>query len=688
MKPAMLMIVVFPFAAFLPLLTAAAQTQAAVKVDTDPWENNRPDMLSVQSAVIAELLRAEFSLAAVVKKTSQTEPVNAKEAMFRFCVFARAGMYEEARRAVDDLKRLSPDIDGYQLQLVFEAALDHFRKPDLAREIVEEFTDVEAFPGHNFSSPVAQLLDNMQEAGWNFDRVDQWLAVRPGGYEGFWVVERMTFNKKHGRDKELEKELTDGMRRNPEDIIGAINYLRAIGPIVFEEEHPGDLAWIGDLIHPTSAIDASVIAVLLDELQAPATAARFYRLAISTPLTEAEINGLGQGGQQGGGASNEVKRAGFAARTREMLANCLQALNQPDEARRWLKEAAEIREKYNPGNHSFGDQQQTHEQRRNAMEASLLAEEKAEADNPEYWLKRARHYESAPDFVKADHAFTIGLSLAPPRLDRSGKGNVDIRARLLSFYAGFLRKEKHPAEAAELLWKELAESPAMSVSCERAVSLLTQFHKEQVTIEHDVLWTWLGNRPAWRDIVERRLLEAMLANATPDEVDQALTRAEKLATGTDPARALVLGELENKLAFPQRSIALLEFAVQDKSTKAAALPILIDSFLDTADWQRAELSIREICLLYPFNNVNADAALAQWLSRTAVVANDDGHKTDAMRIWRQAANIDLTDTRPIEQLASAGLKEELIAFYREMLVEFPNSEVPPYVLELLVFENP
>ena len=95
-----------------------------------------------------------------------------------------------------------------------------------------------------------------------------------------------------------------------------------------------------------------------------------------------------------------------------------------------------------------------------------------------------------------------------------------------------------------------------------------------------MLWTWLGNRPTWQQLgdggmaVESRLLGAMLDKAKRDELEGYLSRAEKLAFGNDPSRALALGGIETRMGFAQRSIPLLEQAVeeaQDKELKKRAV---------------------------------------------------------------------------------------------------------------------
>ena len=662
----------------LSTLRGADPPPAVAPVQPVPWEDDHPDLPRAQSAVLVKLLRANSSLAAEAKQASQSKPQNGHEAMLNFCVFARAGMPVEAKQAVLDIKRLTPELDGARVDELHEAAQHYFPSGEFKWEIVEIFADHLSYS----QLLLEKLLDHRMQSGWTVERVDQWLASRPDR-DGFWFSVRLQFNEKHGRGKLLVREMEASVRRHPEDMRGAINYLHATNWISVEEGETRDLEWFGELIHPKSALDAGSIAEQLETLQLPEMAAQFYQLAIATPLTEVEMDGMGSGGQQGGVVASKAEiRGRFEAVIREKLADCLQGQNQLEEAEKWIKEAAAIREQHGLEEQSARVPGLTLEQ----LEAALLGAEQTQAGDPVYWLKRARHSLLLRDFGKAEEACQAGLSHAPPQPRMRGKGNADIRHRLLYFYVDTLQEDNRLKDVDALLWKELTESPAMSASCEFAVSHLIQHGKQQLTIDHAVLWTWLGARSPWDDDIEGNLLEAMLSNGNPNEVEQALTRAERLAMGVDPSRALVLGSLENKMAFPRRSIPLLEYAIKtfrDKNDQVHALNVLIDSCLDMDDWQQTQRAIQQIGQLYPVDVYTDGLALPLWNSRAAVLAAKAGDKAAAMRLWRQVANLDLTATGPVAELSQAGLKDELVQFYREMQTTFPQSEVPPKVLESL-----
>ena len=72
-----------------------------------------------------------------------------------------------------------------------------------------------------------------------------------------------------------------------------------------------------------------------------------------------------------------------------------------------------------------------------------------------------------------------------------------------------------------------------------------------------------------------------------------------------------------------------------------------------------------------------------WYSRIAVIAAKAGAKDDALRIWKAGANVNPAEMRGLEELAKAGLHDELADYYREMHLRMPTSDVPPKSMELL-----
>jgi tetratricopeptide (TPR) repeat protein len=315
------------------------------------------------------------------------------------------------------------------------------------------------------------------------------------------------------------------------------------------------------------------------------------------------------------------------------------------------------------------------------IERRITEAEKKSENEPEYWRERALYYRGRHDFEKEEQALKKALLLTKPlpRPERASKGYADLRALALADYARGLARQGREKEAAVLLRREIAEAPATATSSEQAAYLLAFYFNKQLSVEDDALWNWLANRAAW-GYTEERLLWRMLENASPETLDRHFTRAEKLVTDGTPARAYTLGWIMNRMRFPKRSLPLLKAAVEkapDEEQKQRANFALLESYLDSGAWKEAEgifpkawrqLTAREI---------------QQWHSRLALLAARDGSKADALRLWCRTANLTPTAISGLAELAGLGLHDDLVAFYRAMQKEMPESHAPARAFVLL-----
>jgi hypothetical protein len=348
------------------------------------------------------------------------------------------------------------------------------------------------------------------------------------------------------------------------------------------------------------------------------------------------------------------------------MAECLLKLGRNDEAQDMMVEAADIRKENNLGlNALFAGQVQAASGQR-IIEGRIKEAEKESENLPEYWRQRAEYYRGRNEPAKEEEALKKGLAITTPRAEEVEshlRGHADWRSWLLSDYAHFLERQKRIEDAVELLRKEIEQAPATSGSAKSAAHLLAFDFEKKVRVDDDILWTWLANRPKWED-----------------KIDEYFSRAEKLAFEHDASRAYTLGWIMNRMRFPKRSIALIEYAVKnadDKELKKKAIFTLFESYLDTGDWMRAEQ-------IFPDARRNlTPTEVPDWYSRIAAIAAQAGQKVDAMRIWKAVANIDPAELGNLNHLAKAGLRDELVTFYKQMQQKLPSSEIPLRALRSL-----
>lgn len=634
-------------------------SSSAGEPELDWWQTER-DLINI-------LQQQKKHISGLAKEALATKSATAKDAMFRVSVFMRAGMSREAIAALGDLKRLAPDLESHQISGIYYDAIDKLSEGDVAKALVEIFKD-EVYD----LSLESRLLLYLTQSGESFESIDQWMAHMPKGKENFWVKERLRFNIANKRGEALVKSLEAEIRNNPDDIKSAIAFLDALRIAGRIDEKPWDVAWMANVVKPKLATEASDLAGRLKNLESFPAAVVFFKQAVATPITDPEIKQLAMMYQAI--LSPETMKLGFAEQVREQMAECLLKEGKNDEAQKWMVEAADIREKNGVGNPFLAGQVQTASGQR-VIEGRIKEKEKESEDDPQYWQRRAGYYRGRNETAQEEEALKKALALTVPQADPDGvlkKGSPDMRNWVLSEYVMFLKRVNRQDEAVALLHKELQEAPAETRSAQGAAGSLAFEFTKHITVDDEVLWTWLSNRLKW-EYNEERPLWVMLEASPKESLEKYLVRAEGLVRGQDPSRAKTLGWIMNRMGFPARSIPLLKDAaerLQDADAKKSAAFALFESYLDTNDWRNAEA-------IFPDTSRQlTPQEISSWYGSIALTALKAGAKDDALRIWKSVTGINPGEMNILSELSRLGLHDELVKFYEEMLKSMPLSDVP------------
>ena len=620
----------------------------------------------------ALLMRERRDIAGLVGEVTASSAKTPQEAMLKLNVLMRAGMNEAASETLEELSALCPELSNYQISAIYYRAFDDYEAWGFAQRVAEVFADV-----IEELALESRLFRHWLEWGRSVEEIDGWLAEMPMGRNGFWVKERLRFNEAHGRAEKLVSQMAEAVSENPEDIERVLVFLDALIYAGQWQRQERDLSWLPAAIKPKLATQAEHIATRLKTLERWEPASTFFQQAIATPLTDEEVRDY-RGQFQ---LSPQMLRAIFAVNSREALAQCLMKMDKNAEAQKLMVAAADIREEHKLPINAFlaGEVQAASGAR--VIEGRIKEQEKLSEDDPEYWRKRAEYYRGRGEPDNEEQALLKGLSLTKPLPppERPVKGHTDLRSWILSDYAHFLERMKRVPEAVALIRKELADAPAESVSSWRAANLLAFDFTEEIRVDDELLWKWLSERPKWEH-VEERLLWRMLEKANRSGVGEYFSRAEKLAKDRDASRAYSLGWIMNRMEFAERSIGLLEYAVEaagDEQLKEQAAFALLESYLDVGDWSRAEgifpEARRRLTLVEE----------TDWYTRIAVAAAASGEKEEAIRIWLVGANGNPARLACLLRLANYGLRDELAAYYRELGKKLPLSEAPGKALKIL-----
>jgi tetratricopeptide (TPR) repeat protein len=293
--------------------------------------------------------------------------------------------------------------------------------------------------------------------------------------------------------------------------------------------------------------------------------------------------------------------------------------------------------------------------------------------------------------VLAEEALRKALSFTSPDsiCCGEGKGARNERVQVVQKYVEFLKSQNRLDEAFQLLRKEMTLAPSSPSSANAERMLMAGFRK-YIRADDEVFWSWLEHSgQKWGFGVEHELLLVLWEKSEQNDPLEFVRKAEALANGKDPTRALVIGTILRDAGFAERSIPLLssaaaKFAIQYKANPYAShyyigrsLRSLFHSYLKTGDWKTAEQKFAQMAQYQQPADIPYD------YSAIAVCAAQKGAKQDAIRIWEKATNISPIEIRMLHDLVNAGLKNELIEYYVEMQKKMPSSEAPARALNIL-----
>jgi thioredoxin-like negative regulator of GroEL len=304
---------------------------------------------------------------------------------------------------------------------------------------------------------------------------------------------------------------------------------------------------------------------------------------------------------------------------------------------------------------------------------------KAEPENKtsvEYWLGRAKYYQGRKEDASVIEAYKKALALS----QLGAKPNASVQAnrlRALNDYIRYLGATNRASQGNALWWQEYDSSSDFNYH-KSIINSIWSCDASLLKADNPRLWSYLAQSQNW-DYLEEHLLRSMIQSPSFDAKIFWL-KAEKLLTPQYPTRAKTLGWVMTRSSQSKRAIPLLESAcltLKDKDALRSCRFTLFEAYLDAGQWRQAEKIWTEA------RRQLTPGEVPNWLSKIALLAAKQGDKKDALRLWQAKDQIDPSDLAPIQELASYGLKPELIDYYRKMDKESPSSQIPKKALKIL-----
>jgi len=684
------------------MTSVLAPTAIPVSGDQEPSLEGLPVAgWEIEKFVVAELETKNVSRWAR-ELSVEPWPDEPSQWMLRFSVLRRAGHEGTLIRLLDALATTAENPPGRPEQQQMVRALVDGEWWEAVQHYCERLP--EAHP-----DCVQLLVRHWEEAGREPEWIDEWLVARdrddPSKVEDqaflsvsplrFWAAVRLEFRHRRGTEAALIEELAQAVRDDPTDGDAALRYLAAVSRLPSDAYDP---SWLGTVALPQSVVRCYDLGSGLSRLR-PKDAIPLLVRSLELEFSDEDRRIMEWRSRRTvvcfvfdvpPRPAEEIVRDG----ARHQLMRAYSASGEAQKAQELLEELTERYPNGIPpsGLAEYAGAVQAASGAR-VIEGRIREAEPAKGDSYEYWRERAEYFAGRREMDGAIQAYETALELVEPaeyELEE-GQGENFARSLVLGDYCRFLG----PNEASmRVLWRELEAVDPGTAYAWRVVSEMLDTEQNNTYFlepDDDRLWAVLEARPTW-GYSEQPLLMRFAENARrsprsqrTDRRAELWARAEALVEGADPSRAECLGWVMTRNDEVQRAIPLLVDArsrfTDDESIGRASFT-LFDAFLDLKDWRAAEV-------LWPSARSRlTPRELPEWQGRLGILAAKAGDRDDALRLWKQRSNLDLNDLRGLEELANAGLREELEAFYEQLAADDPESVVPGAALHRLAPDKP
>jgi tetratricopeptide (TPR) repeat protein len=625
------------------LVVAVAALAARSEDEVSLWRVDRQ---------IAERLDDGADVSALADSVAKAEKTtDGAELLHRFLVEVRAGHDARAAAAIDDLRLAKPPLPTRAVADTADFLIDRRDRP-LATRLLERFPDAE--PGHGHA-----LLDSWaHEASWK--EADAWAAARPPSV--YWLRARLSMRQKFGEAGALNESLVADAKAHPDDVARFERLLEIRG-----ELSDSGLAWAADVFRPRRAFDAAWFGMRLGGRPAVVLLER----ALTMPITADDLdaarayamrNATGRRVQD-----DDFWRAWLVVSLRDALVRAYQNVRDVQKAQELLAALAHERAK-NPalpttslflaGKSQSGAGART-------VEARIRDAENEDRDSPEYWRGRAHHFQGRGDKARELDALDHALALTP-LVDGAGKGGAWVRWSLVFRRAALLDR----AQGYAYLREEAERTPDDFAMAAEALGKLADDYRDLIAPDDPRLWRHLAATAEW-GVLQADILLVLAERSAPLKAGDFWTRAEALARGAAPSRCAVLGAVARGRDDVERAEKLFAEVVErlpDGEAREAASHSLLEAARDLGHWKRAEAA-------WPLARRQLSSRdMHGRLGDLAVAQAKAGAVDAAMRTWARAVNLDRGDPGRLNELAAAGLRERLAAFYRDLLKRDPAAE--------------
>ena len=675
---------------------------------------------------------------AEVLKDAEKSPKNDIASLYRrLILYSRAVNYQKVSqtiRQIPQAARLDKRgfMGGYLVKEILEDQL--FQDTNTLQFFLQNF-----YLDETLSKKLIKLcLENKTACDDN--GFDNWLAQkilenRTDDYQyGFWMGQRLNWRKSFGLDnKELLNQFVINFRSNPGDLYSALRYLTYFYNLQTVKE-------IADTFTSQQAFDYFELGVRMrngvfsensksDKKEMTQYGIQFLNKSLEIPFNEKDKQLMykylihSASGQPK--VINYEKQLRFWTKTK--LAEIYKNIGEPNKAQPIVEELAKLdKSDIETGNVEYlaGAVQAVSGAR--MVEQKILSEQIKREHTPEYWQERASYYRGRNELRLVFDAYREGLKTVPFDFNdnRSRHNRYNLIYSLAGFSSNFAEYAKDIKEGnAENMSVENKQKGEIWLEAEKLLRDEFNRTKSNLRFSYGLIETienadfkdlisQIFNQHTdqiikiYREIPADHLSGNMIVYFLEDEGISGLKKEEfanqmfNIAQTSEPEKALMMSDIivRNYNKFAVRSIHLLSrnleqieenlksknlgFAEREdlEYLRGDYLESLFSTYLMANNWKAAEKFMRDN---FDWSNRFSHERY-KYIKRLAKAAAESGNYADAVRLWKQRANLDRRDLSELDSIGKYNqVKEDLLKFYLQMREKEPFSPIPEMALQIL-----
>ncbi|MBI4750654.1 MAG: hypothetical protein HY774_19385 [Acidobacteria bacterium] len=587
--------------------------------------------------------------------------------LFRLRVYAQAGHFFRIEKAIQAAPSIKLSDESLTCGLFDD--LMYFGEFQLVKKLIE--SDPGSVPVSRI--PATEFLDLLRTAS-SVQETDAWLArmvkLNPG-----WLIYRLIFLRHHGDVRPFLAQLRAEVEQHPEDGQRACRYVEYWN-IAHSEE---SLDWMTSVCRPALASDCYELAAQMEgRLSFPIIQKYFLELALTRPFTPADEVWIQKW------FSAQLPDINwehlFWAKVNHGLAEIYLKEGQPEKAQPLMEKVARLKPQGIPlGDFAFSAGTVQRISGARVIEQSILENEEAHQQKPEYWISRASYYLGRQELKLFEETIDQAIARFPFRPDFY---ETQKRIQILEFYFQWLKtaQSKWNIDINPRISRWVQEFETAPIDHTDYAFFLYQQVKPYLknpdqywVFPNGRMWKTLATGSSWYGKQDE--MWNQIRKAQPDQRKKICSRLERLAKN-DPKKQYLLGQayFQNKLY--QQAISLLKPVVHTCKPENPweVSKLLWDSYLKIADWKSAEF------LIYGRSRSDRNPYFSEDCVELVVMAAQHKAFDEALRLWARKEEFDPRSLTELPKLVALGMRKHLIRYYQQKKQADPESAIPDKAL--------